>query len=130
MVIYNFGNKIAHLGSIGDKFYIILQGNVSVMIPNPDIKDFKKRYEEFQNLRFKGTDKSSEILSNFDLSVRDNRKQTLKIEDQSNKMQEMRLILKNNNDLVSNNTVGQIQDNNSNRKIDQNTYAPSETNVE
>ena len=45
-------------------------------------------------------------------------------------MQEMRLILKNNNDLVSNRTVGQIQDNNSNRKIDQNTYAPSETNVE
>ncbi|CDW81071.1 UNKNOWN [Stylonychia lemnae] len=81
------------LGSIGEKFYIILQGTVSVMIPNPDIKDFKKRYEEFMYQKQKGTDKSSD-KSQLELHHRDQRKNTLKIEDES-KMQEMKLLLKN-----------------------------------
>lgn len=39
---------ICSLGSIGDKFYIILQGSVSVLIPNSDIRDFRKRFDEYQ----------------------------------------------------------------------------------
>lgn len=36
------------LGSMGDKFYIILYGTVGVMIPNSDVKDFKKRLDDLQ----------------------------------------------------------------------------------
>lgn len=33
------------LGSLGDKFYIILQGQVSVLIPNPEIKEVHQQIE-------------------------------------------------------------------------------------
>eukprot|EP00347_Sterkiella_histriomuscorum_P019194 403342576 len=42
------GKDVFEYGSIGEKFYIIIQGTVGVMIPNPDLKDFKKRYDDQQ----------------------------------------------------------------------------------
>ncbi len=32
----------------GDQFYIILQGTVSVLVPNPDVKDFQKRFNDMR----------------------------------------------------------------------------------
>ena len=45
------GKDVFEYNSMGDKFYIILKGTVSVMIPNPDHKDFKRKFEEFQKHR-------------------------------------------------------------------------------
>eukprot|EP00347_Sterkiella_histriomuscorum_P023290 403335214 len=45
------GNDVFEYNSMGDKFYIILKGTVSVWIPNPDNKDFKKKFEDFQKHR-------------------------------------------------------------------------------
>ncbi len=33
---------------MGDKFYIILQGSVNVLIPSPEVKEAKKKIEESQ----------------------------------------------------------------------------------
>ncbi len=41
---------IRFIGSMGDKFYIILMGIVGVMIPNSDVKDFKKRFDDLQKI--------------------------------------------------------------------------------
>lgn len=40
------GHDVFEYGSYGEKFYIILQGEVKVIIPNPEIWDFKERFEE------------------------------------------------------------------------------------
>ena len=37
-------------GDIGDKFYVIIKGVVSVHVPNPAIKDRAVKYRNFQNL--------------------------------------------------------------------------------
>jgi CRP-like cAMP-binding protein len=38
--------ELFEYGSIGDRFYIIIEGEISVHIPNPECRDFKRRYEE------------------------------------------------------------------------------------
>ena len=38
-------------GDIGDKFYLILRGVVSVEIPNPSILDWKSKNEEYMRLK-------------------------------------------------------------------------------
>jgi len=55
---------------MGDKFYIVLLGTVAVMIPNPDAKDFKKRFDEFQKEKAaqssrRSQQKPSQKFSNF-----------------------------------------------------------------
>jgi hypothetical protein len=45
------------LGETGEMFYVILQGSVSVRIPNPDVKDFKKRMEKEEEERKNGEEK-------------------------------------------------------------------------
>lgn len=45
------GQDVFEYGSIGEKFYMIMEGEVSVMIPNPECKDFKRRYEELLEQR-------------------------------------------------------------------------------
>ena len=42
------GSEVFEYGSYGDKFYIILQGEVKVIIPNPEIWDFKERFEFYK----------------------------------------------------------------------------------
>ena len=37
------------IGSDGDKFYIILEGTVSVIIPHPEVKDVVDQIEESKN---------------------------------------------------------------------------------
>lgn len=37
-------------GSIGTKFYMILQGSVSVTIPNPKIREWQIKQQEFKQL--------------------------------------------------------------------------------
>ena len=37
--------------SLGDKFYIILNGMVSVLVPNKKVKDFNSKFEEFKRLK-------------------------------------------------------------------------------
>ena len=41
-----------NVGTIGDKFYILIEGTVSVMLPNPDLKDFKKRYDDLLRKKY------------------------------------------------------------------------------
>lgn len=51
---YEFQPKqrdIFEFGDQGEKFYMILEGEVSVVIPNPECKDFQHRYEELQKER-------------------------------------------------------------------------------
>jgi hypothetical protein len=57
---------MVHLGSVGEKFYMILDGEVSVIIPNPECKDFQRRYQEMLderkwNKEIKDTQRSIEI---------------------------------------------------------------------
>lgn len=40
------GKEVFEYGSIGEKFYIIIDGEVSIMVPNPDCRDFQRRHEE------------------------------------------------------------------------------------
>jgi CRP-like cAMP-binding protein len=39
------GRQIFEYGSMGDKFYMIIDGEVSVRVPNPQCRDFKRRHE-------------------------------------------------------------------------------------
>ena len=39
---------VTFLGSLGEKFYIVLTGCVSVKIPNPKIHDFTTKYKNYQ----------------------------------------------------------------------------------
>ena len=39
------GKDVFEYGSVGEKFFIIIEGEVSVVIPNPECRDFKHRYE-------------------------------------------------------------------------------------
>lgn len=39
---------IMMLGTLGEKFYIILQGSASVWVPNSDLKNFKERFEDIE----------------------------------------------------------------------------------
>jgi hypothetical protein len=39
------GKEVFEYGSIGEKFFIIIEGEVSVIIPNPECRDFKHRYD-------------------------------------------------------------------------------------
>jgi hypothetical protein len=49
MVIKRYFSKNTNLGSLGEKFYIILQGEAKVIIPNPELGwEFKSRFEEYK----------------------------------------------------------------------------------
>lgn len=39
------GRYVFEYGSVGEKFFIIIEGEVSVVIPNPECRDFRHRYE-------------------------------------------------------------------------------------
>lgn len=39
------GKEVFEYGSIGEKFYMMIEGEVSVLIPNAECRDFKRRYE-------------------------------------------------------------------------------------
>lgn len=39
------GRDVFEYGSVGEKFFIIIEGEVSVIIPNPECRDFKHRYD-------------------------------------------------------------------------------------
>lgn len=47
------GREVFEYGSIGEKFYMILghDGEVSVQIPNPECRDFRRRFEELMGER-------------------------------------------------------------------------------
>jgi len=36
---------------VGEKFYMILEGEVQVIVPNPECRDFKRRYQEILDER-------------------------------------------------------------------------------
>ena len=45
------GETVFEYDSIGENFFIILNGEVSVNIPNPILKDMKKKYGRYLQLR-------------------------------------------------------------------------------
>ena len=45
------GKEVFEYGSIGEKFYMILEGEVSVMVPNQECRDFRRRFEELTEER-------------------------------------------------------------------------------
>jgi len=45
---YKAGENVFEFGSYGDKFYIILQGTVGVYIPNPDVREFNRKFADFK----------------------------------------------------------------------------------
>jgi hypothetical protein len=44
-------DEIINYGEIGDKFYIIIRGVVSIQIPNMSIKNWASHRKEFQFLK-------------------------------------------------------------------------------
>jgi hypothetical protein len=48
--VMNVGDKVVNYGDVGDNFYIILLGVVSIMIPNPTIVDWKCQRKKFERL--------------------------------------------------------------------------------
>jgi hypothetical protein len=42
--------NVMKFGEIGDKFYIIVKGLVSIKIPNPSIKDWKQEHKHYKSL--------------------------------------------------------------------------------
>jgi hypothetical protein len=51
---YEFQPKhrdVFEYGDAGEKFYLILDGEVTVVIPNPECRDFLHRFEEMQKER-------------------------------------------------------------------------------
>ena len=45
------GEKIIQYGEYGDQFYIIIQGKVSVEIPNPVIRAWKDEFKKYSDLQ-------------------------------------------------------------------------------
>lgn len=45
------GDEIIKYGDFGDHFFIIIQGKVSVKIPNPTIKGWKEHFDRFKFLK-------------------------------------------------------------------------------
>lgn len=43
---HQFKNVFQYM-DVGDKFYIIVKGLVSIKIPNPSLKDWKQQYKEY-----------------------------------------------------------------------------------
>ena len=49
--ILETGDDVFLYGDRGETFYIIIKGLVGVRIPNPKIKDWKLKHEDFKRLR-------------------------------------------------------------------------------
>ncbi|CDW72769.1 UNKNOWN [Stylonychia lemnae] len=47
---FKMGDTVFEWGTNGDKFYIIIEGHVSVMIPHPDIKDVNAQIDQQRSL--------------------------------------------------------------------------------
>ena len=45
------GEQIIEYNTVGELFYVILQGKVDITTPNPTIKRYKYHYKEYQNLK-------------------------------------------------------------------------------